>query len=53
VHGLKLGKSFATITGFRVVDACFKSEDTLGKVHDLDKIPLEGSRDVFMREKSP
>jgi len=35
-----------------LLDACFKSEDILDGVRDLDETPLEGSRDVFMHEES-
>jgi len=38
---------------FGVADARFKYEDILNTVHNLDKTPLEGSRDVFMHEESP
>ena len=50
--GLEVGKPFEKIAGFSVTDACVKPEDILGELHDLDKTPLEGSRDVFMHEKS-
>jgi len=48
--GLEVGQPFGAIARFSVVDACFESEDTLDKVYDLHKTPLEGSRDVFVCE---
>ena len=48
-----MGEPFGFDARFDVSDACFKSEDILDEVHDLDETPLEGSRDVFMHEESP
>jgi len=48
---LEVGEPFLGSTRF--VDACFDLEDTLNKVHDLPKTPLEGSCDVFIHEESP
>ena len=50
--GLEMGEPFGIVAGSSVIDACFGSEDTLDEMHDLVEIPLEGSRDVFMHEKS-
>jgi len=47
-----LDDPFGGADRFSVYDVCFKSEDILDKVHDLDKSPLEESRDVFMCEES-
>jgi len=44
---------FGFDAGFDIFNACFKSEDILDEVHDLDKAPLEGSRDVFMHKNFP
>jgi len=51
--GLEVGEPFGFIAKFGVANVCFKSEDILDKVHDLEKTTLEGSRDVFMHEESP
>jgi len=51
--GLKMGEHFGLVARFDVTDACFKSEDILDEVHDLDKTYLQVSRDVFMYEESP
>jgi len=51
--GLEAGELFGVVTRFDVADACFKLEDILNEVHDLDETPLKGSRDVFMHEASP
>jgi len=48
-----VGEPFGLVARFDVADACFKSEDTLDEVHDLDKTPLEGSCDVLVHEESP
>jgi len=51
--GFEASELFGFEARFNVTDACFESEDTLEKVHDLDKTSLEGSRDVLVREWSP
>ena len=51
--GLEAGQPFGVVGRFDVADACFKSEDILDEVRNLDETPLEGSRDVFMHEESP
>jgi len=50
---LEMGKPYRIVARFDVGDACFKSEDILDEVHDLDETPLEGSRDVFMHKDFP
>jgi len=50
---LDAGEPFGVVARFDVVDACFKSEDILDEVHDLDKTLFEGSSDMFMHEESP
>jgi len=50
--GLGEGDPFGFDARPDVADACFNWEDILDEVHDLDKTPLEGWRDVFMQEKS-
>jgi len=47
-----MGEPFGIVTSFSVFYACFGSEDTLYEVYDLNKTPLEGSRDVLMHEVS-
>ena len=44
---------FEGIARFSTVDACFKSEDIFGKMHDVLKTSLEGSCEVFMYEEPP
>jgi len=51
--GLEVDEPFGFDAGFDVSNACFKTEDILDVVHDLDKTPLEGSRDVFMHKDLP
>jgi len=48
-----VGEPFGEVVRFNVTNACFKLEDILDEMHDLDETPLEGSRDVFMHEESP
>ena len=48
-----MGKSFGIVARSIVLDACFELEDILDEVHDLDKTPLEGSRDVLVHKESP
>jgi len=35
-----IGEPFVVVVGFSVIDACFKSEDTFDKVHNLVEAPL-------------
>ena len=46
-------RPFGVIARFSITDACFDAGDTFDEVLDLVEMPLEGSRDVFMHEKSP
>jgi len=47
---LEMGEPFGVVASFSVVGACFESEDTLDKVHDLAKTPLEASCDVYVHK---
>jgi len=49
--GFEACKPFGFESRFDVADACFKSEDILDEVHDLDNTPLEGPRGVFMHKE--
>ena len=46
-----MGEPFGFDARFDVSDACFKFENILDEVHDLDKTLLEGSCDLFMHEE--
>jgi len=50
---LEVGEPFRGVDRFDVVDACFKSEDTLEEVYDLVETHLEGSPDVFVHKDFP
>jgi len=51
--GLEVSEPFGFDERIDVYDACFKLEDILDEVHDLDSTPLEASRDVLMHKESP
>jgi len=51
--GLDMGEPFEFDARLDVSDACFKSEDILDKVHDLNKTALEGSCDMFTLKDFP
>jgi len=51
--GLEAGEPFGFDARFDVSYACFKSEDILDEVHDLDKTLLEGSPNEFIRKDLP
>ena len=50
--GLEVGEPFGFDARFSVTDACLESEDTLDEVYNLDKTPLEGSRNMLVHEES-
>jgi len=51
--GLADADPFGVVARSSAVDACFESDDTFDKVHDLVKTPLEGSRNVFVYKNIP
>jgi len=51
--GLEVEEPFGGVARFSIVDACFRSENTLEELHYLIETPLDGSRDVFVHKDFP
>jgi len=49
--GLDVGDSFVVDARFSVLNACCESENILDEMHDLNKTPLDESRDVLVHEE--